>query len=179
MNHCENICPLPAISISYLLFQVHHKVTDMRHSPKGCVVSSRHINSCLTMASLSLCHPLCQPCEVLTVLQELSPGSLHLWAYLSLNSGFMGRIEQSSLPAWPFRKGKHKSYVSYSSSRWEHGACCNGFEPFSILSCRFLLPKSYYNKIPQLTAKALSFSVLVLQLWLSALLSLFVTPGTS
>lgn len=42
MNHCENIFSLPAISFSYFIFQVHLKVTDMRHWPKGCLVSSRH-----------------------------------------------------------------------------------------------------------------------------------------
>lgn len=138
------------------------------------------VNSSLIGTSLPLCHPLCLSCKVLTVLQEPSPGSLHLWTHLSPNSDFLSRIDQSSLPARPFGKGKHKRVMwAILPADESMVPAVNGFEHFSILSCWFLFLKCYYNKIPQLTAKALSFAVLVLQLWLSALLSLSVTPGTS
>lgn len=128
--------------------------------------------------SLSLCHPFAFPARCSQFCRNY-PGSLQLWSPQS-EFRFSGQDGLEWPPSMAFWKRQAwKSNVSHPSSWWEHGACCNGFEPFSILSCQFLPPKSYYNKIPQLTAKALSFSVLVLQLWLSALLSVSVTPGTS
>lgn len=158
---------------------MHLKVTDMRHWPKGCVVWSRHTEQ---LSDHGQPVPLPPFVPALLGAHSSAGTTTRFTSPLIIPQSefrFSGQDRVEFPPGRAFWKGKHKSYVSYSSSRWEHGACCNGFEPFSILSCRFLLPKSYYNKIPQLTGKALSFSVQVLQLWLSALLSLSVTPGTS
>lgn len=153
------IWALPAISFSYSPLGMHYEVTEMRHWTKQCMVLSWHNehSPCPQFSD----HLSASSCHAFPARFILFCGNFDLCSYCNLNWDFLRR--KSLLTTTFCKRQAEETYASYSSSRSEYGGYHNAFESLSILSCLFHLHERYYNKIPSLTAKALSlFSALAL-----------------